>query len=243
MAASGLILDPRRSSRKDLQGLGRYGVAAPRRRRGSVPAARRGGEVGLWWRLRDGVLGSRGCGLGCLKGAPGFWACVPRERRGEIPGGDRGLPLRARGEGKGMTPTHGPGQAVRESDAGRGEARASAGPGGQRARATLSRAEAAGRAARWARLGVGRTGPRGKLGPLRGKGCWAEEKGGERSGPPGFAGPSGERKRRWRAGPLRVLGWVLGLVFFEFWFSFSISNSNHTQIIKTMHQHECNTKI
>jgi len=34
----------------------------------------------------------------------------------------------------------------------------------------------------------------------------AEEKGGERSGPPGFAGPRGERKRRWRAGPLRVLG-------------------------------------
>ena len=65
--------------------------------------------------------------------------------------------------------------------------------------------------------------------------CWAEhhgpsadraeEKGGERSGPPGFAGPRGEGKRRWRAGPLRVLGWVLGLVF-EFWFSFSISNSN-----------------
>ena len=53
----------------------------------------------------------------------------------------------------------------------------------------------------------------------------AEEKGGKRSGPPGFAGPRGERKRRWRAGPLRVLGWVLGLVF-EFWFSFSISNSN-----------------
>ena len=66
------------------------GAAAPRRRRGPVPAARRGVEVGLWWRLRDGVLGSRGCGLGCLKGAPVFWACVPHERRGEIPGGDRG---------------------------------------------------------------------------------------------------------------------------------------------------------
>ena len=90
MAASGLILDPRRSSREDLQGLGRCGVSAPRWRRGPVPAARRGVEVGLWWRLRDGVLGSRGCGLGYLKGAPGFWACVPRERRGEIPGGDRG---------------------------------------------------------------------------------------------------------------------------------------------------------
>jgi len=91
MAASGLILDPRRSSRQDLQGLGRCGAAAPRRRRGSVPAARRGVEVGMWWRLRDGVLGLRGCGLGCLKGAPGFWACVPRERRGEIPGGDQGF--------------------------------------------------------------------------------------------------------------------------------------------------------
>ena len=39
------------------------------------------------------------------------------------PAGIVGLPLRARGEGKGMTPTHGPGQAVRESDAGRGETR------------------------------------------------------------------------------------------------------------------------
>ena len=40
------------------------------------------------------------------------------------PAGIVGLPLRARGEGKGMTPMHGPGQAVRECDAGRGEARA-----------------------------------------------------------------------------------------------------------------------
>ena len=38
-----------------------------------------------------------------------------------------------------------------------------------------------------------------------------------------------------------VLGWVC---LFYFYFSlFSISNSNHTQIIKIMHQHECNTKI
>ena len=114
MAASGLILDPRRSSRKDFQGLGRCGAAAPRQRRGSVPAARHGVEVGLWWRLRDGVLGSRGCGLGCLKGRRVSGRACPVKDEARSPVGIVGLPLRARGEGKGMTPTHGPGQAVRE---------------------------------------------------------------------------------------------------------------------------------
>ena len=63
-----------------------------------------------------------------------------------------------------------------------------------------------------------------------------------------------------KGGPdgLELLGWVLGFLlgfYFPFLF-YSISktnkqslnsnttlNSNHTQIIKTMHQHECNNKI
>ena len=50
------------------------------------------------------------------------------------PAGIVGLPFRARGEGKGMTPTHGPGQAVRESDAGRARGRErKPGPCGERA--------------------------------------------------------------------------------------------------------------
>ena len=57
----------------------------------------------------------------------------------------------------------------------------------------------------------------------------AEEKGGERSGPPGFAGPRGEGKRRWRAGPLRVLGWVLGLVFLSI--SIFLFQTNSTKSI------------
>ena len=83
----------------------------------------------------------------------------------------------------------------------------------------------------------------------------AEEKGGERSGPPGFAGPRGEGKRRWRAGPLRVLGWMLGLVFLSislFLILFQTQakriqinlNSNSNQTTKEkMLQHECNNKV
>ena len=89
----------------------------------------------------------------------------------------------------------------------------------------------------------------------RGSGRWAEEKGGERSGPPGFAGPRGEGKRRWRAGPLRVLGWMLGLVFLSISLFLILiqtqakriqinlnSNSNQTTKEKML-QHECNNKV
>ena len=88
-----------------------------------------------------------------------------------------------------------------------------------------------------------------------GSGRWAEEKGGERSGPPGFAGPRGEGKRRWRAGPLRVLGWMLGLVFLSISLFLILiqtqakriqinlnSNSNQTTKEKML-QHECNNKV
>ena len=79
------------------------------------------------------------------------------------------------------------------------------------------------RAEGWAVLArLGREERRVAVG-LRGKGCWAEEKGGERSGPPGFAGPRGEGKKE-------VAGWAtsgfgLGAGFgFSFYFYFPISN-------------------
>ena len=92
----------------------------------------------LQLRARGGAvlgLGVGGCGMvngmrgirGVLnKGRRVTWACVPREGRGEIPGGDRGLPLRARGEGKGMTLLSGSGQAVRRGGRSVGARRAGA---------------------------------------------------------------------------------------------------------------------
>ena len=75
--------------------------------------------------------------------------------------------------------------------------------------------------------------------------AWAER--GEAGGAgPSWAGPFGLEEEVGRAG---LVSGFLG------WFSFSNSNSisyfyfkqslnsNHTQTIKTMHQHECNTKI
>ena len=86
----------------------------------------------------------------------------------------------------------------------------------------------------------------------RAAGRWAAGK--------GWVGPSAGKGEGVGLGPvgLELLGWVLGFLmgfYFPFLF-YSISktnkqslnsnttlNSNHTQIIKTMHQHECSTKI
>ena len=88
-------------------------------------------------------------------------------------------------------------------------------------------------------------------------GCWAhaERSGAEARGMElGRAGPCGRERERRRPGPVwaagfRVwLGWVLGsfpfLFLFQTKFEFKYNlNSNHTQIIKAMHQHECNNKF
>ena len=104
---------------KLLRGTGKLAL----QRGGELTAAQRSGgtaePVGAAARVYGGAwggVGFLGCGLGHLRRRRGSWACVPRERRGEIPSGDRGLPLRARGEGKGMTLLSGSGRSV----AGRG---------------------------------------------------------------------------------------------------------------------------
>ena len=90
-------------------------------------------------------------------------------------------------------------------------------------------------------------------------GCWANAEGKKRA--------EGERGRSWaalgcvggkgRGGGLGRFGllvsgfgwagfWVPSLFYFYFKQSLNSNtnlNSNHTQIIKTMHQHECNIKI
>ena len=108
-----------------------------------------------------------------IKGRRVTWACVPREGRGEIPGGDRGLPLRARGEGKGMTLLSGSGQAVRRGGHSVGARRAGACVG----------------AGRW-QVGSGAKGGgrRSRERAERGLGPRGEERGGE-------LGRPGERER------------------------------------------------
>ena len=114
---------------KLLRGTGKLAL----QRGGELTAAQRSGgtaePVGAAARVYGGAwggVGFLGCGLGRLRRRRGSWACVPRERRGEIPGGDRGLPLRARGEGKGMTLLSGSGQAVRRGGRSVGARRAGA---------------------------------------------------------------------------------------------------------------------
>ena len=94
----------------------------------------------------------------------------------------------------------------------------------------------------------------GKERSWRGERTWAERELG-RAG----SGGAGRLGREGKGGPdgLELLGWVLGFLmgFYFPFLSYPISktnkqslnsnttlNSNHTQIIKTMHQHECNTK-
>ena len=149
------------------------------------------------------------------KGRRVTWACVPREGRGEIPGGDRGLPLRARGEGKGMTLLSGSGQAVRRGGRSVGARRAGACVG----------------AGKWGQ--ARRVGRRSRERAERGLGPRGEERGGE-LGRPGErereeeadraglgSGPRGRKKEK--NGP-SCFGFGLWVPFYFFFFS--ISNSN-----------------
>ena len=88
----------------------------------------------------------------------------------------------------------------------------------------------------------------GRSGAGRGAGLGSGERTGPGGGTAGWAGSGWTRERLGRAG----LGFGLGCFGFGFLFYFyskqSLNskqnlNSNHTQIIKTIHQHECNTKI
>ena len=147
-----------------------------------------------------------GCGgiRGVLnKGRRVTWACVPREGRGEIPGGDRGLPLRARGEGKGMTLLSGSGRSVRRGGRSVGARRAGACVG----------------AGRW------------QVGPRRGKGEGDAVRGAGRCASACWAargvrlGRTGPRERKWAVG--ERMGWVvLGLGPLSISISFSFANSH-----------------
>ena len=166
----------------------------------------RGGAWGGWVQGVRGVLN---------KGRRVTWACVPREGRGEIPGGDRGLPLRARGEGKGMTLLSGSGRSVRRGGRSVGARRAGACVG----------------AGRW-QVGSGAKGG----GDAVAGGLSGDLGRGGRSGVASWAGRVKGRERRRRTG----LGSGVGLgegkrkkwaelfwVWVPFYFFFfSISNSN-----------------
>ena len=105
--------------------------------------------------------------------------------------------------------------------------------------ATRSRLSVLGRAWRAGRSESGALGcgVRGRPGERH---CWAEHRVGREEGSgwargkecgPGSRWARGEgKKRRWRAGPLRVLGWMLGLGFLVS-FSFSISFSKQLKPI------------
>ena len=139
-------------------------------------------------------FGFQGCGLGCLKGAPGFWACVPRERRGEIPGGDRGASVACARRGE------------------RDDPDAWARPGSETGRALCGREALAGLRVR-ERVGPRGSGPRGQAGrPERGEGV------GLRDGPLRRLGQAGSGLGFILGLVFLVLGWA-GFLFYLFSYS------------------------